>query len=146
MIEYRFLIVPFISLIICQILKTIIETIEDKNFDIRRLFNGSGGIPSSHTTFSISLTTIIALTEGISSPLFAIALVFSFVIAYDAMGVRHESEKQARVLNILTKKVQDKSLKEIILKEDIGHSFIEVVAGVGLGVTTALLYFFIFIN
>lgn len=140
--EYIYLIVPFSSLIICQIIKFIIESVKYKELQWGRLFNGAGGMPSTHTTFSISLTTLIGLTQGLETPIFAIALIFSLIVSYDATGVRFESGKQAAAINDLVE-VLDKKKKMNIetLKEQLGHKPLEVLAGALLGSITSILFY-----
>lgn len=140
--KYKFLIVPFITLFICQILKFIVESIKCKKLKWGRLFNGTGGMPSSHTSFVFSLTFILAFELGIENPLFALSLVFSIVTAYDAMGLRMESGRQAEAINMLLDEVFEtrEGLKH--LKESLGHKPEEVLGGIIL----ALISSFIFIN
>lgn len=143
MIEYRFLIVPFTSLVLCQIIKFIIESIQHKRIRIDRLFNGSGGMPSTHTTFSISLTTLIFLEYGLTSPMFAIALIFSLIVSYDAIGVRYESGKQAEAINDLVEDLivhEEKKLNYKVLKEQLGHKPLEVLGGLVLGIVVSLVF------
>ena len=78
--DYKFLLVPVITLLICQTLKFTIESITTKELVWGRLFNGTGGMPSSHTSFSTSLTMMLGLNLGFDSPMFAIALVFTFIL------------------------------------------------------------------
>ena len=137
MSEYKYIIIPIISVIIAQILKTIIETIIYKRFDITRLFNGSGGMPSSHSTLVVSLVTLIGLNYGTQSIYFAISLILSLIVLYDAMGIRYESGKQAEVLNKITKKIKIKDITS--LKEKIGHKPIEVLGGIIMGFIMAVL-------
>lgn len=140
--EYKYVLIPLISIVIAQILKTIIETITTKKFSLERLFNGAGGMPSTHTTAVVSLTTLMYINYGVTSELFAICLIFSLIVMYDAMGIRYETGKQAEIINILAKKV---NLKEsfVLLKEKIGHKPIEVLGGVfaGIIIATCLSYF-----
>lgn len=148
MYKYRYFLVPFIALVICQLIKFAIESFESKKMRFDRLFNGSGGMPSSHTTFSITLTTLICLEEGFSSPLFAICLIFSMIVSYDAIGVRYESGKQAEAINdlvkdLITNKKQKLSYK--VLKEQLGHKPLEVLGGLILGIiVSTVFYYFIF--
>ncbi len=139
--EEKYLIIPFLTLIICQLIKFVIESIRDKKLKWSRLFNGTGGMPSSHTSFCFSLTTIIGLNEGVSSSLFAVCLVFSLIIAYDAMGFRMESGKQAMTINIILDEIFEGKPKEGILhlKEQLGHQPLEVMVGLILGVLTSLI-------
>ena len=140
--EYKYLIVPIITLIIAQIIKFIIESIVVKELKWGRLFNGSGGMPSSHGTFSFTLTMMIGLNEGFSSAYFAIALVFSLIVAYDAMGVRLESEKHAQMLNRIGDEIFSKDYKIGFarLKEELGHNFLEVLGSYILGTISSLVF------
>ena len=116
--EY-FVLVPFLTLIICQLIKFINESLRNHKLMWGRLFNGSGGMPSSHSSFCFSLTTLVGIEEGMG-PLFGICLVFSFVIAYDAMGLRQESGKHAIEINQLLDEVfKDKKQIRKRLKEHL---------------------------
>ena len=99
-------------------------------------------MPSSHSSFVTSLTTIIGLNEGFDSVFFAISLIFSLVVMYDAMGVRYETGKQAEILNVLVKGNKTFKEKTILLKEKVGHMPIEVFCGSLLGVVVALLFYY----
>ena len=137
--EYKFLVVPFVTLLACQTLKFIIESIINKKIVWGRLFNGSGGMPSSHTSFSMSLTMMIGLNLGFNDPLFAIALVFTLIVSYDAMGLRMESGKQAEAINRIFDEIfKDQGIKK--LKEKLGHKPQEVIAGIILGIISALFF------
>ncbi|MFV0249475.1 MAG: divergent PAP2 family protein [Bacilli bacterium] len=140
--DYIYLICPFVTLVICQIIKFITETITTKTINIARLFNGSGGMPSSHTSFSASLMTLIGLRLGFDSVLFAITLIFTFIISYDAMGVRWESGEQAKAINSIYKDLLVAKPKEgfQILKERLGHQPIEVFGGMILGILVGLIF------
>ncbi len=140
--KYNYIIVPFISVLLTQIIKFIIESIKHKKFDIVRLISGSGGMPSSHNAFVFSLTTLIGINEGIDSILFAISLVFSLIIMYDSMGVRLETENQAITLNKLINNISKGNTEKtyMILKEEIGHKPIEVLGGIIFGVIIGLIF------
>ena len=83
---------------IAQLIKIITNLFIHKKIVWERLF-GDGGMPSGHSATVSSLATIIGLSEGFTSPLFAIAAVFAVVVCPDAMGVRQETGKQAIMLN-----------------------------------------------
>lgn len=136
--EYKYILIPLLSIVVAQIIKTIIETISTKRFSLERLFNGAGGMPSTHTTAVISLTTLMYIDYGVNSELFAICLVFSLIVMYDAMGIRYETGKQAEIINLLAKKAK---LKEsfVLLKEKIGHKPIEVLGGIITGIVLAVI-------
>lgn len=144
--NYIYLICPFTTLIICQIIKFSIESIQIKKCNWSRLFNGSGGMPSSHSTFSSSITMLIGYTYGFDNPLFAVSLIFTFIVAYDAMGLRLESEKQAQAINMMFEKFEKGKWKKGYhkLKEELGHQPLEVIAGLLLGTVSAFIFFSVF--
>ena len=130
---------------IAQVLKVIIVLIKDKRFDLRRMI-GSGGMPSSHSSFVMSLTTAVAFEDGLSSTLFAVCGVLSFVVMYDASGVRRETGRQAAIINDIVEIIENigKDEPEVFgkrLKELIGHSPTEVAVGAVLGVAIGLLMY-----
>lgn len=140
--KYLYIVVPFVTIIVCQIIKFFVEAFITKKFNLYRLINGAGGMPSSHSSFVTSLTTIIGLTKGFDSIYFAISLIFSLVVMYDAMGVRYETGKQAEILNVLVKGNKTFKEKTILLKEKVGHMPIEVFCGCILGILVAALFYY----
>ena len=144
--DYAYIFVPFVSLIICQLIKFTIESLKYKQLQWTRLFNGAGGMPSSHTTFSFSLLTLVGHTLGIKDPIFAVVLIFSFIVSYDAIGVRFESGKQAAAINDIVDELGKNRRKKLnidILKEQLGHKLSEVVGGVILGFATGSIFYFL---
>ena len=138
---HKYLVVPFVSVMIAQFIKFIIESVENRKLMWERLFNGNGGIPSSHVSFTFSLAVALFWGEGIDSPLFAIALILACVVSYDSMGVRLESGKQAVAINNIYAQNPSKGFKK--LKEQLGHHQIEVAAGAVLAyiiATVIMLY------
>lgn len=125
-----YIIFPIITAILSQTIKVIIETIKSKKLDIVRFFDGMGGMPSTHSALATSITTLIYLDYGVTSPLFSITLIFSLIVIYDSMGIRYESGNQARILN---------KAFGTNLKERLGHRPIETLVGVIFGITTTLL-------
>ncbi|PNH04694.1 putative membrane protein YuiD [Tetrabaena socialis] len=102
---------------------------------------GSGGMPSSHTALIVALTTAVAVEHGTSSSLFAMCLVISLIVMYDATGVRLHAGRQATVLNIIIAEmpadhpVQDSER----LRDGLGHTPIQVAVGALLGIVVGLL-------
>ena len=133
-----FLITPICSWIIAQILKMIIHTVVYRKFDIKRLF-GDGGMPSGHSATVASLAVMAALVYGLGSFQFALSSIFALVVCHDAMGVRHEAGKQATVLNELIKSIKEDGITDVTLKEFLGHTPMQVLAGIILGILNALL-------
>lgn len=124
-----------------QFLKLIITFIEDKKWDFTKLVS-AGGMPSSHSSFVTALTVSIGQVEGFGSSLFAACAVLSFIVMYDATGVRWESGQQAAVINRIVEMLQDPDIKlETQLKEILGHTPLQVFAGVVLGIVFGVICF-----
>lgn len=122
---------------IAQILKTFIHMFFTKEFVAERLV-GSGGMPSSHSSTVCSLATACYFEYGAGSFEFAIAIMFAIIVMYDAMGVRRETGIQAKVLNDMLKIFNDMGKEELSahdkLKEFVGHTPLQVLAGALLGI------------
>ncbi len=126
--------------IIAQILKLINHKIKTGYYDFHVL-TSDGGMPSGHSTTVATLTTYVFLIEGFSL-LFVVSLFFSLIVLRDATGVRRSAGRQAEVLN---KIIHDEKMKVERLKELIGHTPLQVFAGVILGITIAIIFhYFIF--
>ena len=133
--------------VVAQVLKTILDIGLNHSFNPERLV-GSGGMPSSHSSTVCSLATVCALTTasgmkyGVGSFEFSISFILAMVVMYDAIGVRQETGKQARVLNRLLfddfLKLDGVVLQEK-LKEYVGHTPIQVAAGAILGILIAFI-------
>lgn len=135
------LISAVISWVTAQVLKTIIDFSLNKSFSPERLF-GSGGMPSSHSSTVCALVVSSALCFGVGSFEFAVSFVLASVVMYDAMGVRQETGKQAKLLNIIMEqnllKLDNHDFQER-LKEFVGHTPLQVFAGAVLGISLTLL-------
>ena len=137
--NYKFIFIPFLGLFFSQTIKFILESLKNKKICFDRLLNGSGGMPSTHSCFVTSLTTLIYLECGLESIYFSVSLIFSLIVIYDSMGVRYEAGKQAKVLNDVIKQMKFKN-KFKLLKEKIGHKPIEVLCGCLLGISIAFIF------
>ncbi len=127
----------FWSWFTAQALKVILTLIKERKLDFYR-FVGSGGMPSSHSAMVMGLSTAIGLKMGWDSLEYAVSIIFSLIIMYDASGVRRAVGKQAMILNQMIKdKQQKKQIEEKQLKELVGHTPIEVFAGAILGILIA---------
>ncbi len=127
--------------VVAQVLKTIIDCALNKGFSPERLY-GSGGMPSSHSSTVCALTTSAAYCYGLGSAEFAISFVLSMIVMYDAMGVRRETGKQAKLLNsVFFENILnlDGVFLQEKLKEYVGHTPLQVVAGAVLGILLAVL-------
>ena len=127
---------------VAQLLKTIIHTFLTKDFSIERMY-GSGGMPSSHSSTVTALATTAYLVHGATSSEFAISAILAIIVMYDARGVRRETGIQAKVLNDLIDLLKDvhnelMSMDEK-LKEFVGHTPLQVIAGALLGIAISLI-------
>ncbi len=121
---------------VAQVLKTILDLCLNHSFNPERLF-GSGGMPSSHSATVCALTVASGMKYGMGSFEFAVSFVLAMIVMYDAMGVRRETGKQAKLLNsVFFENILnlDGVLLQEKLKEYVGHTPLQVAAGAVLGV------------
>lgn len=133
------------SWIVAQVLKTILYAIVNGKFDIMRLF-GDGGMPSGHSATVASLAVITCLLNGVGSFEFATALILAIIVCHDAMGVRQETGKQAILLDeivVALEELTNEDLPEVKLKKFVGHTPIQVCAGILVGVSNAAIMYFV---
>lgn len=137
--DNRILIAAASGWLIAQFLKTLIHTFFNRRFVAERLVGG-GGMPSSHSATVCALATSTAIEYGAGSFEFAMAAIFGLVVMYDAIGVRQETGKQAKVLNdmmeLFSHMGKDMDIEKQ-LKEFVGHTPLQVLAGAILGIGTA---------
>ena len=139
-----FLITSCSSWFIAQVIKVIINACVNKKLDWERLF-GDGGMPSGHSATVSSLAVFAALRCGCGSFQFAVCAILAIIVCHDAMGVRQEAGKQAVVINDMVEqfeKLLKQDIVDIDLKELVGHTPLQVLAGITLGVLNALLMHF----
>lgn len=126
-----------------QLLKVLLILLFDRRWR-PEAFMETGGMPSSHSAMVAALSTGVALSEGVGSPLFAIAAVFSLIVMYDATGVRHSSGVQARLLNELIQElsaVVREGFAPKTVRVLLGHTYLEMLAGLLLGIGVGFLAF-----
>ena len=147
LITNRFLITGVSSWFVAQVTKTIIHAIINKKIVWERMV-GDGGMPSGHSATVTSLAVISGLSYGFGSFQFAVTALLAIIVCHDAMGVRLETGKQAQIINELTKAFEvwtKEDLPEVKLKEFVGHTPIQVLAGVTIGVLNGLvMHFWVF--
>ena len=124
--------------IIAQTIKVTTGVIRQRKFDFR-WFVGTGGMPSAHASGASCLATAIGLEYGFNSPYFALAASFAIVVMFDAQVVRRATGKQARILNKITEDIYWRGrIEDSRLRELVGHTPIEVIAGFILGTLIAI--------
>ncbi len=138
----RLLDVAIISCFIAQFYKVFSPILKGEKIQWARLIQ-TGGMPSSHASTVVSLSTGVWLLKGTSSIEFAISMIFSSIVLYDATGIRRQAGKHAKALNRLVESIEKRDGIEIIseeLKEFLGHTPIEVFWGCVLGVIIGVLF------
>ena len=135
----KYIYIPLLLWFFIQLFKVICDLITTKKFNFKRIL-GAGGMPSSHSAVVTSIATLIGKNEGFNTPIFALSLIFAFVVMYDAAGVRRAAGKQARLLNkiietpgLTTGQVSEK------LVEVLGHTPIQVIVGAIIGIIVGIL-------
>ena len=131
---------------VAQVVKTILYALMNGRIDWERLF-GDGGMPSGHSATVTSLAVFCALMHGTHTHEFAVSAILAIIVCHDAMGVRHETGKQAVLINEIVeyfeKVAAEHKLPQIELKEFVGHTPLQVAAGVTLGALVALFMYFV---
>ena len=134
-----FLLAPLVAWAIAQASKVILTSWRQRRLNLRVLAE-TGGMPSSHAAIVMGMTTAVGKHAGLSSAPFAIALIFSFVVMYDAAGLRRAAGRQAAILNRLVEDlVHMRGMQEQKLRELLGHTPVEVVVGAVLGIGVGLI-------
>jgi len=135
----HYLLAPVVAWAIAQAAKVILTSMRQRRLNLRVLAE-TGGMPSSHAAIVMGMTTAVGKYAGVSSAAFAIALIFSFVVMYDAAGLRRAAGRQAAVLNRLVEDlVHMRGMQEPVLRELLGHTPVEVIVGAVLGVVVGLI-------
>ena len=135
----KYLLAPLVAWTIAQTAKVVLYSVRQRRLNLRVLAV-TGGMPSSHSAIVMGLTTAIGKYAGVASAQFAIALIFSFVVMYDAAGLRRAAGRQAEILNRLVEDlVHMRGMQEQKLRELLGHTPVEVVVGAVLGIGVGLI-------
>jgi len=135
----RFLLAPLVAWTIAQAAKVILTSVRQRRINVRVLAE-TGGMPSSHSAIVMGLTTAVGKYSGLNSAAFAIALIFTFVVMYDAAGLRRAAGRQAEVLNRLVEDLfHMRGVQEAHLRELLGHTPFEVLVGAVIGLAVGLI-------
>ena len=135
----KFLLAPLVAWAIAQAAKVILTSMRQRRLNLRVLAE-TGGMPSSHAAIVMGMTAAVGKYAGVTSAAFAIALIFSFVVMYDAAGLRRAAGRQAAILNRLVEDlVHMRGMQEQRLRELLGHTPVEVLVGALLGIVVGLI-------
>ena len=139
--QNRIFLITLTVWVLAQMIKVALGIIKEKRFNFRWLI-GTGGMPSSHTAGASALATSVGLRYGFNNPLFAVAAAFAMVTMFDAQGVRRATGFQATILNKMMDDIYWKGqIEEQRLKELVGHTPVEVLAGFAFGVICAMILY-----
>ena len=138
--QYRYLIVPFVTWFCVQTFKVLWELATTKKFNFKRII-GAGGMPSSHSAIVMAITIMVGKETGFDNWPFAMSLVFSSVVMYDAAGVRRAAGKQATLLNkiIETPGLTGMQVQERLV-EVLGHTPLQVFVGAIIGIIVGSIF------
>ena len=136
----KYIYIPFLLWFGIQLFKLIYDLITTKQFNFKRIM-GAGGMPSSHSAVVTGLATLVGKNYGVDSAIFALSLIFAFVVMYDACGIRRAAGKQAKVLNdiVNTKGLTNGEVQEK-LQEALGHTPVQVFVGALIGIAAGLIF------
>jgi len=135
----KIIIVPLIGGFLAQFLKFLINWAKAGKPDFRWLFL-TGGMPSAHAASVMALSTLVGIYRGFDSLIFGITFFFSLIVMYDAAGLRRAAGMQASVINKIIDELQiEHRIKEERLREFLGHTPVEVLAGAGIGILLAII-------
>jgi hypothetical protein len=124
---------------IAQTIKAAFLTVKQRRFRFD-LYSLPGGFPSSHSATVTGLAAAVGMISGFDSVIFAISTVLAFFMIYDAKVIRGAAGKQAQSLNILIEAYNEEEEEDIDkLRERLGHSILEIVGGVLIGILSAIL-------
>ena len=136
-LRYKYIIVPFVTWFGIQLFKVLYKRVHEGVWDIERIL-GAGGMPSSHSAIAVSLATMIGKNVWWDTPIFALSVIFSLIVMYDAAGVRRAVGKQARILNDILNNQKLSNAEK--LQEMTGHTPIQVAAGALIGIIVGLCF------
>lgn len=126
---YAYLLTPFLAWLVAGCLKFLINCIRAKRLAFDLI--GYGGLPSNHSAIVSSIAALIAFKEGLNTPAFGVAVALAFIVILDAGSLRRQVGKHAAEINKLNKNFDR---RDLILRERMGHTRIEILAGIFVGI------------
>ena len=128
--DLSYLITPFFAWLVAGSTKFAINTIRAKHLAFDLI--GYGGLPSNHSSIVSSAVAIIAFKKGFQEPALVVALALAFVVILDASSLRKQVGEHAKAINVM-----DKNRVGNPLRERMGHSGLEILAGMATGIASA---------
>lgn len=134
--DLSYVVTPFFAWLVAGCAKFAINTIKAKRLAFDLI--GYGGMPSNHSSIVSSTVAIIAFKEGLQAPALVVALALAFIVILDANSLRQQVGKHAVAINRI-----NKSKEEPLLRERMGHSRLEILAGIVTGVFSAAIIYYL---
>jgi acid phosphatase family membrane protein YuiD len=131
MMDFSYALTPFLTWLVAGASKFIINSIKAKQLAFSLI--GYGGLPSNHSAIVSSMAALVTLKEGIGHPAFGVAITLAFIVMLDANSLRRQVGNHAVSINKLAAGAADHQT----LRERMGHTPMEVVAGIAVGIATA---------
>ncbi len=125
--DLSYVVMPFFAWLVAGSSKFVINSIKAKQLAFGLI--GYGGMPSTHSAIVTSMVALIAFKEGFEHPAFGVASALAFIVLFDANSLRNQVGKQAKAINLLNKNND--------LRERMGHSKLEILGGIVVGIVTA---------
>ncbi len=143
------IILGFSSTILAQLIKVIVILVSERRFAWDRIAS-TGGMPSSHSAGVVACATSIGMIDGFTSTTFSVATALALVVMYDATGVRRAAGVHAEYLNVIAKELshifKQDGQEQKALKTLLGHTYLQVLAGLFQGIIVALFYHLIILK
>ncbi len=129
--DFTYMLTPFLAWFVAGILKFIINSIRARRLAFGLI--GYGGLPSNHSAIVSSMVALIYFREGVTHPALGVAVTLAFIVVLDANSLRRQIGKHAEAINLHLQA----NGKGDFLRERIGHSRVEIIAGIILGFAVA---------
>lgn len=133
---YIFVVTPFLAWLVAGCLKFLINSIKAKKLAFGLI--GYGGLPSNHSAIVCSVVGVVGFSVGFDDPAVAVSIGVAFIVLLDANSLRRQVGLHASAINSLTEKGSVAGLRE-----RIGHSKIELLAGAVVGLCVSYLVVFV---
>lgn len=141
--QNKALLAGLIAWVVAQVLKIPLEYLRNRRWNWALLLT-TGGMPSSHSSLMTATTLAIGLYDGFDSPIFALGVVITMIVTYDAAGVRQQAGIHAQRINVIVAELfKGHPINERDLREVLGHTPLEVVGGILLGIVVAMVQWWV---
>jgi acid phosphatase family membrane protein YuiD len=142
-LQNRVLLTGLAAWLLAQGLKIPIDCFQSRRWNWA-LFFAAGGMPSSHSALVTSTAAAVGFHYGFDNPVFGVAVAIAMIVVYDATGIRRQAGMQAQKINVLVEELlQGHPISEENLREVLGHTPLEALGGVLLGLVVALGLWFV---